>query len=99
MQNLAQMPLADDHDVIKAFSSDRADQPFAMSILPRRAWSGRFVANSHSAQTSFGYVAIDAVPVANEAAPCHGESEGAGPSNCQRQCNVVDLIPGAAGLT
>ena len=65
-QNLAQMPLANDHDVIKAFSSDRADQTFAISILPRRAWSGRLVANAHRAETSFEDVAIDAVPVANE---------------------------------
>ena len=43
MQNLAQMLLANDHDVIKAFASDRADQTFAMSILPRRAWNARLV--------------------------------------------------------
>jgi hypothetical protein len=65
-QNVAQMALANDHDVIKAFSSDRADQSFAMSILPRRAWGGWFVANAHGAKTSFEDVAIGAVTVADE---------------------------------
>ena len=60
------MPLAKDHNVIKAFASDRADQAFAMSILPRRARSGRLVANAHGAETSFEDVAIGAVTVANK---------------------------------
>ena len=59
------MALAKDHDVIKAFASDRADQAFAVSILPRRAWSGWFVANAHGAKTSFENVAIGAIPVAD----------------------------------
>jgi hypothetical protein len=60
------MALANDHDVIKAFSSDRADQAFAVSILPRRAWGGWFVANAHGAKTSFDNVTIGAIPVADE---------------------------------
>jgi hypothetical protein len=52
-QNVTQMPFTNDHDVIEAFPSDRADQAFAMSILPRRAGSGWFVANAHRTQTSF----------------------------------------------
>ena len=60
------MTLAKDDNVIKAFPSDRADQAFAMSVLPRRAGSGWFVANAHRAQTSFKDIAIGAVPVANK---------------------------------
>ena len=90
MQNLAQMLFANDHDVIKAFSSDRADQTFAMSILPRRAWNARLVTYAHSAQTSFEYVAIDAVPVANEICrrlfPAASFSELAGDPFCGRMC-------------
>ena len=60
-QNVAQMALAKDHDVIKAFASDRPDQAFAMSILPRRAWGGWLVSNAHGAETSFEDVAIGCV--------------------------------------
>ena len=51
------MALAKDHDVIKAFASDRPDQAFTMSILPRRAWGGWLVSNAHGAETSFEDVA------------------------------------------
>jgi hypothetical protein len=38
----AKMRLAQDHDMIQAFSPDRADEPFDVSVLPGRAgrsWS------------------------------------------------------------
>ncbi len=59
-QNLAQMPLAKDHNVIKAFASDRADQALAMSILPRRLPGGQSVANAH------GAIPISAIAVADK---------------------------------
>ena len=34
-KDLAQMGLAEDDDVIQAFSAGRADQPLRVSILPR----------------------------------------------------------------
>jgi hypothetical protein len=37
---MAQVPLAEHDDMIKAFPSDRADQPFSMSILPWRSRRG-----------------------------------------------------------
>ena len=30
----AQVPFAEDHDVIEAFAADRADQPLHMPVLP-----------------------------------------------------------------
>ena len=60
------MALAKDHDVIKALASDRADQAFAVSILPGRAWGGWLVANAHGAKTSFENVAIGAIAVMDE---------------------------------
>jgi hypothetical protein len=65
-QNVTQMALANDHDVIKALASDRADQAFAVSILPRRARSGWLVANAHRAKPPFEDIAIGAIPVADE---------------------------------
>ena len=62
-QDVAQMALANDRNVIKALASDRADQAFAVSILPRRAWGGWLVANAHGADTSFEGVTIGAIAV------------------------------------
>jgi hypothetical protein len=50
---VAQVSLAEDDDMIKAFPSDRADQPFSMSILPWRSWRGWSVANAHDAKAPF----------------------------------------------
>jgi hypothetical protein len=47
---VAQVSLAEDDDIIKAFPSDRADQPFSMSILPWRSWRGWLVTNAHGAK-------------------------------------------------
>ena len=84
------MLFANDHDVIKAFSSDRADQTFAKSILPRRTWSGWSIANSHSPKTPLEDVAIGAVPVTKEICrrlfPAACFSELAGDPFCGRMC-------------
>ena len=37
-QQMAEMPFAQHHDVVEALAADRADQPFDMTVLPRRAW-------------------------------------------------------------
>ena len=34
-QQMAEMPFAQHHDMVEALASDRADQPFNMTILPR----------------------------------------------------------------
>jgi hypothetical protein len=53
---VAQVSLAEDDDMIKAFPSDRADQPFSMSILPWRSWPGWSVANAHGAKPPFAAI-------------------------------------------
>ena len=50
---LAQVSLAEYDDMIKAFPSDRTDQPFSMSILPWRSWRSRSVTNAHGAKPPF----------------------------------------------
>ena len=45
-EDVAQVPLAED-DMIKTFPSDRANQPFRMSILPWRLGRGWPVAKAH----------------------------------------------------
>src|SRR5689334_795155 len=36
-QNLSKMPFADHHDVVQAFTSNRANHPLRIGVLPRRA--------------------------------------------------------------
>ena len=62
------MALAEYNNVVKAFPSDRTDQPFSISILPRgtrRCWS---VANAHRSKSSDEDLTIGPVPVTNEIA-------------------------------
>ena len=60
------MLLAEDDNMIKTFSSDRANQPFGMSVLPWRVWCCRSVTNPHRAKSPFEYRTIDAAAIANE---------------------------------
>ena len=63
---VAQVSLAEDDDMIKTFPSDRADQPFGMSILPWRSRRGWPVTNAHGAKPPFEYLAVDAVAIADD---------------------------------
>jgi len=65
-QDPAQVRFAQDHDMIQAVSSDRADEPFDMSILPgraRRRWS---IPDPHGRKTSRYGMAIGGISVSNE---------------------------------
>jgi hypothetical protein len=65
-QDVAQVPLAQDHDMVQAFSSDRTDEAFDVSVLPGRSrgrWSG---ADAHSREASCYGVTIGGVPVADQ---------------------------------
>ena len=60
------MPLTKYHDMVKAFPSDRPDQPFTVAILPWRPRSGRPIPNTHCPKTPDEDLAVDAVPIADE---------------------------------
>src|SRR5882757_4930806 len=64
-QYVTKMPLSEHNSVVKAFASDRTDQPFGTPILPRGAWRRWSVANAHRSKSSDENVAID-VPVVNQ---------------------------------
>src|ERR1700721_4524375 len=67
-QQVTEVALAEYNNVVKAFPSDRTDQPFSISILPtgmRRCWS---VANAHRSKSTDKDLTIGAVPVPNEIA-------------------------------
>ena len=73
------MPFAKDHNVVEAFPPDRADETFAISILPggtRGRWS---VPNAHRPQSTFEDLAIGSVLVTDDVAwravPAYGLGE------------------------
>src|SRR5262245_3890091 len=54
--------------MVDAFASDRSDQSFGEPVLPRRAWSDRFVADAHGAQSVPDGSAVDLIPIADQVA-------------------------------
>src|SRR6266403_1481671 len=67
-QHMTKMPLAEHNNVVKAFPSDRTDQPFSISVLPRgtrRCWP---VANACRSESADKNLTIGPVPVTNEIA-------------------------------
>src|SRR3984893_12938921 len=67
-QDVTEVALAKYNNVVKAFPSDRTDQPFGICVLPRgarRCWS---VANAYRSESADKDLTIGAVPVTNEIA-------------------------------
>ena len=73
-----QMGLAEEDDVIEAFSADWADQPLRMPVLPGRTGRSWSVPNSHSSETSRYRMAVRGVAVAYEMSGCTFPREGLG---------------------
>src|ERR1700726_3239178 len=67
-QQVTEVAFAEYNDVVNAFPSDRTDQPFSTSILPRgarRRWS---VANAYRSESADKDLTISPVPVTDEIA-------------------------------
>jgi hypothetical protein len=62
------MPLAKDHDMVKAFPSDRPNQPLTIAILPWRPRRSRPIPNTHRTKTPNENLAINAIPIADQIA-------------------------------
>src|SRR6201982_2563796 len=67
-QDVTEVALAEYNDVVKAFPSDRADQPFSISILPRGARRRGPIADAYRSKPSDEDLTIGPVPVTNEIA-------------------------------
>src|ERR1017187_2509123 len=63
---VAQVSLAENDDMIKAFPSDRADQAFSVSVLPWRSQRGWPVTDAHGAKPPFEKRAVDAIAIADD---------------------------------
>ena len=66
VEQVAQMWLAEHHDMIKTFAPDRTDQPFSMSVLPWRSWRRWPITYAHRANPSGKDFAIGPITIANE---------------------------------
>src|SRR5713226_4089958 len=65
-QYVTEVPLSEHNNVVKAFPSDRTDQPFGVSILPRGAWRRWSVANAHRSKSSDEDIAIGLIAIADQ---------------------------------
>src|SRR5260221_6572497 len=65
-QYMTEVPLSEHNNVVKAFPSDRTDQPFGVSILPRGAWRRWSVANAHRSKSSDEDNAIGPIAIADQ---------------------------------
>ena len=62
-QQIAKMRLAEDNDMVEAITSDRADEPLRISILPWRAWRDRPIPNTHRPHALNEPGAVNTVPI------------------------------------
>jgi hypothetical protein len=74
----AKMHFAQNHDLIQAFSPDRADQPLHMPILPRRPRCGWSIPDAHRPESVSDDGPIGTVSVADEVSGCLFPWEGLG---------------------
>src|SRR6476619_445337 len=65
-QHMPQMALAEHDNMIKSLASDRADQSLGMTVLPRRSWRSRSVANAHRSKPTGICLAVNAVPITKQ---------------------------------
>src|SRR6267154_5271961 len=66
LENLTQVGLAKDHDVIQAFSTDRANQPLGMPILPGCARRNRVIPDAHRRNAPLEGTTVAGVAVADQ---------------------------------
>jgi hypothetical protein len=67
-KQMTKMPLAKHQDMVKAFASDRTDQPLTIAVLPWRPWRGRTIPNAHRPKAPGEDFAVYAIPIAHQIA-------------------------------
>src|SRR5205807_10247248 len=79
--------------MVDALASDRSDQSFGKAVLPRRAWSDRFVADAHGSQSVLDGSAANLIPIADHVARGLVPGEclcdlACDPVPCRMRCDV-----------
>src|SRR5215831_16683151 len=54
--------------MIDTLASDRSDQSFGETVLPRRSWRDRFVADAHGSQSASDGRAVDLIAITDQVA-------------------------------
>jgi Serine hydroxymethyltransferase len=67
-QNPAQVRFAQYDEMVETFPSDRPDQSFRKTVLPRRAASDGFVTDAHSSHAVCNHRAVDTIPIMDQIA-------------------------------
>jgi hypothetical protein len=65
-EHTAQMPLAENNELIQAFAAKRADQTFSSAVLPWRSKSDRPVADAHGPDPGGEDLPVGTVIVAHQ---------------------------------
>src|SRR5258708_8303365 len=68
LQHVTEVALTEHNDVVKACPSDRTDQPFGISVLPRGARRCRPVTNAHLSKSSDEDLTIGPIPFTDQVA-------------------------------
>jgi hypothetical protein len=55
-------------EMVETFPSDRSDQSFRKTVLPRRAASDGFVTDAHSSHAACNHRAVDTIPITDQVA-------------------------------
>src|SRR5262245_44622506 len=66
LQDAAQMRLAQDDKMVYTLASDRSDQSFGKTVLPRRDRRDRLIPDAHGANSAHDDGAKDLIPIADE---------------------------------
>jgi hypothetical protein len=69
-EDAAEVPFAQDQDVIQALTSDGADKSLCKRILPGALRSRQQFSDSHALDTLLKHVSVDAVAIAEEVEWC-----------------------------
>src|SRR5262247_4334378 len=60
------MPLAEHHDMVEAFSTNRANHPLRIAVLPRRAWRYNHLSDVEHPGSTRKSFAIDRVAIPDQ---------------------------------
>src|ERR1700716_255372 len=92
-QYMSEVPLSEHNNVVKAFPSDRTDQPFGTSILPRGAWRRWSVANAHRSKSSDEDIAIGPIAIADQIVGSPFPAESFRNLICNPFCGRMRMTP------
>src|ERR1700751_6307658 len=75
---MAKVPLAEHDNVVKTFPADRTDQPFGISVLPRRSRRGWPIPDAHRPKAADEDVAVDSIAVTDDVSRRYFPTTGLG---------------------